>query len=112
MRKEVIEFNKKLREGKPVDYTAGDVVRVNLKIKEGDKERIQVFEGLIIAVKGRQSSSPALTVRKISHGVGVEMIVPVLSKSVEKIEKLKKTDVRRAKLYYVRNLTAKQSRAK
>jgi large subunit ribosomal protein L19 len=112
MKKEVIDFNKKQREDKKMDYQAGDVVKVHLRIKEGQKERVQIFEGLVIAVKGRQSSSPKITVRKVTHGVGVEMIVPVLSKNVEKIELLKKAKVRRAKLYYVRDLTAKQSRMK
>ena len=112
MKKEIIDFNKKEREDKKMDYQAGDVVKVHLKIKEGQKERTQIFEGLVISVKGRQSSSPKITVRKVSHGVGVEMIIPVLSKNVEKIELLKKAKVRRAKLYYVRSLTAKQSRMK
>ncbi len=106
----IIEFNQKLRKNKNVDFQAGDVVKVHLIIKEGEKKRIQVFEGLILAVKGRQSASPTITVRKVSHNVGVEMIVPVLSKNVSKIELLKKAKVRRAKLYYVRGLTAKQSR--
>lgn len=110
MDKRIIEFNQKLRSDKKTDFQAGDVVRVHLIIKEGKKERIQIFEGLILAVKGRQSSSPTITVRKVSHNVGVEMIVPILSKNVSKIELIKKAKVRRAKLYYVRGLTAKQSR--
>ena len=112
MKQEIIEFNKVLRGKDPVDYRAGDIVKVHLKIKEGAKERVQVFEGLIIAVKGRQSSSPTITVRKVSHTVGVEMIVPILSKNVQKIELIKKAKVRRSKLYYVRELTPKQSRMK
>lgn len=112
MEKKVIEFNKNLRAQKKVDFHAGDVIKVHLRIKEGGKERVQVFEGLVIAIKGRQSSSPTLTVRKVTHGVGVEMIVPILSKNVQKIELIKSAKVRRAKLYYVRDLTAKQSRMK
>lgn len=112
MKKAVIDFNKTQRGEKKLDYQAGDVVKIHLKIKEGQKERVQVFEGLVIAIKGRQSSSPKLTVRKVTHGVGVEMIVPILSKNVEKIELIKKAKVRRAKLYYIRELTAKQSRMK
>ena len=108
----MIEFNKNLRAEKKIDFQAGDVVKAYLKIKEGEKERIQIFEGLIIAVKGKQSSSPTITIRKISNGVGVEMILPILSKNVQKIELVKRAKVRRAKLYYVRNLTAKQSRMK
>lgn len=112
MDKKIVEFNKNARAGKTADFRAGDVVKIHLKIKEGGKERVQIFEGLIIAVKGKQSSSPTITVRKVSHGTGVEMILPILSKNVQKIELLKKARVRRSKLYYVRNLTAKQSRMK
>lgn len=112
MRKEIVEFNKNLRSSKKMDFQSGDIIKVHLKIKEGGKERVQVFEGLVIAIKGRQSSSPTMTVRKISHGVGVEMILPILSPNISKIELIKKAKVRRAKLYYVRNLTAKQSRMK
>lgn len=112
MRKEIIEFNKSQRGKTKLDFQSGDVVKVHLKIKEGGKERVQVFEGLIIAIGGRQSSSPKITVRKVSHGVGVEMILPLLSKNIQKIELLKKAKVRRAKLYYVRDLSAKQSRMK
>jgi len=112
MRKEIIEFNKSQRGSKKMDFQAGDVVKVSMKIKEGGKERIQMFEGLVIAIKGRQSSSPTLTVRKVTHGVGVEMIIPVLSPNISKITLVKRAKVRRAKLYYVRDLTAKQSRMK
>lgn len=112
MQKKIIEFNKEQRGKSKMDFESGDVVKIHLKIKEGGKERIQVFEGLVIAVKSRQSSSPTITVRKISHGVGVEMIVPLLSKNVQKIDLIKKAKVRRSKLYYVRELTAKQSRMK
>lgn len=112
MRREIIEFNKSQRAKKVPDFKAGDVVKAYMKVKEGNKERIQVFEGLIIAVKGKQSSSPTITVRKISSGVGVEMIIPILSKNVDKIELVKRAKVRRAKLYYIRDLTSKQSRMK
>lgn len=112
MNNKLIALNQEQRADHKMDFQAGDVVKIHLKIKEGAKERIQVFEGLVIAVKGRQSSSPTITVRKISHGVGVEMILPLLSKNVEKIILVKKAKVRRSKLYYVRELTAKQSRMK
>lgn len=112
MQKKVIEFNKELRAKQMPDFKAGDVVKVHRKIKEGDKERVQIFEGLIIAVKGGQSSSPTITVRKVSNGVGVELILPVFSPSIEKIELVKTAKVRRAKLYYLRGLTAKKSRMK
>jgi large subunit ribosomal protein L19 len=112
MRKEIIEFNKTQRGASKMDFQAGDVVKIHLKIKESGKERLQVLEGLIISIKARQSSSPKITVRKVSHGIGVEMILPLLSKNIEKIELIKKAKVRRAKLYYVRDLTTKQSRMK
>ncbi len=112
MQKKVIEFNNALRAKEMPEFNAGDVVKVHRKIKEGDKERVQIFEGLIIAVKGGQSSSPTITVRKVSSGVGVELIVPIFSPNIEKIEMVKKAKVRRAKLYYLRGLTAKKSRMK
>lgn len=112
MQKKVIDFNNDQRKDTKTDFQAGDVVKIQLKIKEGGKERIQVFEGIIISISGRQSSSPKITVRKISHGVGVEMILPLLSKNIEKIQLIKKAKVRRAKLYYIRDLTTKQSRMK
>jgi large subunit ribosomal protein L19 len=112
MQKKIIEFNKEQRSKKFPDFQSGDVVKVSRKIKEGDKERIQIFEGLIIAVKGKQSSSPMITVRKVSNGVGVELILPIFSPSIDKIELVKRAKVRRAKLYYLRGLTAKKSRMK
>jgi large subunit ribosomal protein L19 len=113
MEKKIIEFNKTQRALKDEQkFHSGDVVKVFLRIKEGVKERTQLFEGLVIAVKGGQSSSPTITVRKVTHDVGVEMIIPVGSKNVEKIELVKRAKVRRAKLYYVRTLTTKQSRMK
>jgi large subunit ribosomal protein L19 len=112
MQKKIIDFNQEKRVGKKVDFQAGDVVKVHRKIKEGDKERIQIFEGLIIAVKGGQSSSPTITVRKVSGGIGVELILPVLSPNIEKIEMVKRAKVRRSKLYYIREVSAKRSRLK
>lgn len=113
MEKKIIEFNASQRALKDEQkFHSGDVVKVYLRIKEGAKERTQLFEGLVIAVKGGQSSFPTITVRKVTHDVGVEMIIPVGSKNVEKIEFVKRAKVRRAKLYYVRTLTTKQSRMK
>lgn len=111
MQKKVIEFNQSQR-SQDIDLRAGDVVKVHRKIKEGDKERIQIFEGMIIAVKGGQSSSKTITVRKVSNGVGVEIIIPVLSPGIEKIEMVKRAKVRRSKLYYVRERAAKALRFK
>jgi len=112
MQKKVIDFNKGQQAKKMPDFQAGDVVRVFRKIKEGEKERIQVFEGIIIAIRGGQSSSPMITVRKVSAGVGVELILPVLSPNIEKIELVKRARVRRSKLYYLRDISAKKSRMK
>jgi len=112
MQKKIIEFNKALRGEAKLDYQAGDVVKVYRKIKEGEKERIQLFEGIIIAVRGRQSSSPIIKVRKVTTGIGVELILPILSPNIDRIELVKKAKVRRSKLYYLRNLTAKKSRLK
>jgi large subunit ribosomal protein L19 len=113
MDKRIIELNKTIRAKKKMPtLKAGDVVKAHIKIKEGEKERVQVFEGLIIAIKGGQSSSPTITVRKISHGVGVEVILPLHSPNVEKIVPVKRAKVRHAKLYYVRGLTAKKSKMK
>lgn len=89
----------------------GDTVRVHTKIKEGDKERIQIFEGVIIAHK-RGGVRACITVRKVSHGVGVERIFPLHTPTVEKIEVKSHGQVRRAKLYYLRNLAGKAARIK
>jgi len=111
MRAEVIEFNKTQRKDM-IDFRSGDVVRVYRKIKEGEKERIQIFEGMIISIKGGQSSSPMITVRKVSNGVGIEIIVPVFSPAIEKIELIKRAKVRQSKLYYVRDKATKALRFK
>ena len=90
---------------------AGDTIRVYEKIKEGDKERVQVFEGVLIARKhGSKTPDATFTVRKISHGVGVEKTFPLHSPIIEKIEIVKHEKVRRAKLYYLRDLTGKKKR--
>jgi large subunit ribosomal protein L19 len=112
MKKEIIEFNKTQRTKAMPDFQVGDVVKVFRKIKEGEKERIQVFEGIIIAIKGMQSSSPMITVRKVSYGIGVELILPIFSSYIEKIEIVKRARVRRGKLYYLRGVAAKKSRMK
>lgn len=86
----------------------GDLVRVHLKVVEGEKERIQVFEGMVISLKGRESNK-MFTLRKIaSGGIGVERVIPVNSPWITKVEVKKKGDVRRAKLYYVRGKSARQ----
>ncbi len=93
--------------------TSGDTVRVYEKIKEGDKERVQVFEGLVIAVKhGTKGLNATFTVRKISYGIGVERVYPLHSPTIQKIEVVKHDKVRRAKLYYVRGMKGKKKRRK
>ena len=88
---------------------AGDTVKVHVRITEGAKERIQVFEGLVIATRDRGVRS-SITVRKISHGVGVERVFPVYSPSITKIEWLRRNKIRRSKLYYIRELRGKKAR--
>src|SRR5258708_11888861 len=90
------------------EFRPGDTVRVHVKIKEGDKERLQAFEGVVISrTRGPQAS---FTVRKISFGQGVERIFPVQSKVIDKIDLLRSSKVRRAKLYYLRGLRGKAAR--
>jgi large subunit ribosomal protein L19 len=102
----------KLSAGKRIDvFAAGDTVRVNVRIIEGTNERIQTFEGVCIARKNRGIQS-AFTVRKISHGEGVERVFPLYSPRIESIETVRRGDVRRAKLYYLRGLTGKAARIK
>ena len=93
------------------EFRAGDTVKVHVKIKEGDRERIQIFEGLVIGRHGG-GVSETYTVRKISSGVGVERIFPVHSPMVAKIEVTRRGKVRRAKLNYIRSLSAKAARIK
>jgi large subunit ribosomal protein L19 len=89
-------------------FGAGDTVRVHVKIKEGDKERLQAFEGVVIArTRGPQAS---FTVRKMSFGQGVERIFPINSKVIDRVELLRSGKVRRAKLYYLRALRGKAAR--
>jgi large subunit ribosomal protein L19 len=84
------------------EFKTGYTVKVHQKIKEGDKERVQIFEGLVIARKGGLGTNATFTVRKIASGVGVERIYPLHSPNIAKLEIVKASDVKRAKLYYVR----------
>jgi large subunit ribosomal protein L19 len=90
-------------------FKSGDTVRVHSRITEGDKERIQVYEGVVIARKGG-GSKETFTVRKVSYGVGVERIFPLHSPQIDKIEVARLGKVRRAKLYYLRKLKGKAAR--
>lgn len=112
MNKKLLDFNKNQKTSEMPVFRAGDVVKVFRKIIEGGKERIQVFEGMIIAVKGKQSSSTTITVRKVSNGVGVELVLPIQSPIIEKIEVVKRAKVRRSKLYFVRERSAKSLKMK
>ena len=91
------------------EFRTGDTVRLSIKIKEGDKERVQAFEGTVIRKKGSGIRS-TVTVRKVSWGVGVERTFPLNSPSLESIKVIGKGKVRRAKLYYLRNLKGKAAR--
>ena len=90
-------------------FEIGDTVRVHVKVIEGEKERVQVFEGLVIARKGKKVSE-TFTVRKISYGVGVERIFPVNSPNIAKVDVIRKGKVRRAKLYYLRDKIGKAAK--
>lgn len=93
------------------DFRPGDTVKVYAKIKEGEKERIQVFQGVVIR-KRKGNAGASFTVRKISYGIGVERIFPLHSPSIEKIEVMTRGKVRRARLYYLRKLRGKAARIK
>ncbi|MCF3942453.1 50S ribosomal protein L19 [Oceanobacillus alkalisoli] len=111
MQELIAEITKdQLRTDRP-EFRAGDTVKVHVKVVEGTRERIQIFEGVVIK---RQNGgiSETFTVRKISYGVGVERTFPVHSPRVDKIEVTRKGSVRRAKLYYLRNLRGKAARIK
>jgi large subunit ribosomal protein L19 len=93
------------------EFAPGDVVSVNVKVKEGNRERLQAFEGVVIAISNRGLHS-AFTVRKISHGTGVERVFQTYSPLIDSISVKRKGDVRRAKLYYLRDLEGKAARIK
>ncbi|MGH7551223.1 MAG: 50S ribosomal protein L19 [Gemmatimonadota bacterium] len=100
--------NQQLREDVP-EFRPGDTVRVNVRVREGEKERLQAFEGVVIRRKGG-GINETFTVRKVSNGVGVERIFPLHSPVVSEIQVVREGRVRRAKLYYLRNLSGKAAR--
>jgi large subunit ribosomal protein L19 len=106
-----IETQKTWMRGDLPAFRSGDTLRVNVRVKEGDKERIQAFEGVCIARRG-SGVSETFTVRKISNGVGVERIFPLHSPMIADITVVRRGRVRRAKLYYLRQLTGKATRIK
>ncbi|MBC8214574.1 MAG: 50S ribosomal protein L19 [Candidatus Marinimicrobia bacterium] len=94
------------------EFRSGDTVSVGVRVIEGSRSRIQSFEGVVIAISSGGGTSKSFTVRKISNGIGVERIFPLHSPNIETIKVLKKGKVRRAKLYYLRNLKGKAARIK
>ncbi len=94
------------------DFNPGDTIVVHVKIKEGTKERVQQFQGTVIQRRGTGTNGETFTVRKVSNGVGVERIFPIVSPAIDKIEVLKHGKVRRAKLYYMKGRQGKSARIK
>ena len=104
-------FTEKYKKAEPPVVAVGDTVRGHLKVKVGNRERIQVFEGTVIAKK-HGGIEETFTVRRVSYGVGVEKVFPVHAPSIEKIELVRHGKVRRAKLYYLRNRVGKAAKVK
>ena len=104
-------FTQKHLKAEPPVVTVGDTVRVHLKVKEGNRERIQIFEGTVIAKK-HGGIEETFTVRRVSYGVGVEKVFPVHAPSIEKVEVVRHGKVRRAKLYYLRDRVGKAAKVK
>lgn len=90
------------------DLRSGDVIRVHQKVSEGNKERIQIFEGIVIVVRGGKGTSGTFTVRRVAGGIGIERIFPLHLPSITKIEKIRHLEIRQARPYYLRDLTARQ----
>ena len=105
------ELNKETLAKESTNVQIGDTIRVHVKVKEGSRERIQVFEGIVIAKK-HGGIEETITVRRISYGVGVEKVFPVYSPSIDRIEVVRKGAVRRAKLYYLRSRVGKGAKVK
>ncbi|MBP5539535.1 MAG: 50S ribosomal protein L19 [Bacteroidales bacterium] len=93
-------------------FKAGDTITVTFKIQEGDKSRLQKFKGVVIQIKGATPATKTFTIRKISNGVGVERIIPFQSPAIDSIEVNKVGKVRRARIFYLRNLSGKKARIK
>lgn len=104
-------FSSKYEKEQPPAAAVGDTVRVHVKVKEGSRERIQVFEGTVIAKK-HGGIGETITVRRVSYGVGVEKVFPIHAPTVEKIELVRRGKVRRAKLYYLRDRVGKSAKVK
>ena len=93
-------------------FKAGDTITVTFKIQEGDKSRLQKFKGVVIQIKGATPATRTFTIRKVSNGVGVERIIPFQSPAIDSIEVNKVGKVRRARIFYLRNLSGKKARIK
>ena len=104
-------FSEKYQKAEPPKMEIGDTVRVHLRVKEGSRERIQVFEGTVIAKK-HGGIEESFTVRRISYGIGVEKVFPLHAPSIEKVEVVRHGKVRRAKLYYLRGRVGKAAKVK
>ena len=100
------------RRAKLPNFKAGDTINVHVRISEGNKERVQQFQGVVLYHRGKGTNGESFSVRKVSNSVGVERIFPALSPSIEKIEFIKAGKVRRAKLYYMRGRQGKSARIK
>ena len=111
MLEEIFNVGKENMKEKPPIFNIGDVVRVGVSIKEGNKERVQFFEGTVIAKK-HGGISETFTVRKISNAIGVERIFPLHSPNIKSVEVVRRGKVRRAKLYYLRNRVGKAAKVK
>lgn len=109
MNKIIEELDKEQMTREIPDFAPGDTVVVQVRVKEGDRERLQAYEGVVIAIRNRGLNS-SFTVRKISHGEGVERVFQTYSPSIGEIEVKRRGDVRRAKLYYLRGRTGKAAR--
>ncbi len=109
--KRIAQIEKNYTRDDHPEFRTGDTVRVHVRIKEGDKVRVQVFQGDVISRRG-SGTGASFTVRKVSSGIGVERVFPLLSPNVAKIEHIRSGVVRRKKLYYLRELTGKSARIK
>lgn len=108
MNQKIKDFEDKYNKAKKFNFGIGDTVDVHFRISEGDKTRIQIFNGIVIAIRGT-GMGKTFTVRRISYGEGVERVFPVNSHLIENIEVVKKGDIRRAKLYYLRGKKGKKA---
>ena len=111
MSKAIQEMTQDLLRSEPLDVEIGSTVKVHVKIKEGSRERIQIFEGTVIAKK-HGGISETFTVRRVAYGVGVEKVFPVHSPNIAKVEVVRRGKVRRAKLYYLRDRVGKAAKVK